>query len=36
MDMCHDCVKSKGILDIMSAIAWKNWNKATFAYETPE
>jgi hypothetical protein len=33
MDLCHDCVQEKGILDIVSGVAWQVWNKALFAYE---
>ncbi len=35
-DVCHDCAKDKGILDIMSGMSWKVWNQSSKTWVKPE
>ena len=34
-DICKDCVKEKGILQILANRDWQVWNKAGFKWEDP-
>lgn len=36
MDLCHNCAKEKGVLDLMATSKWKQWNQATKQWTTPE
>ena len=35
-DVCHDCIKEKGFLDILANRAWKKWNQTSKKWVTPE
>ncbi len=35
-DICADCCKAKGILDILGNIAWKEWNQSGRSWKTPQ
>jgi len=35
-DICAECVKEKGILDILANIAWKSWNQGSRSWEKPQ
>jgi len=34
VDICHDCLTAKGILDFMAAATWKKWKGGKWT--TPE
>lgn len=36
IDICNDCAKEKGILDLMSKFSWKMWNQASKSWVKPD
>lgn len=36
IDVCHDCVTDKGILEIMSSFAWKEWDNKSRSWVKPQ
>jgi len=35
-DVCHNCIKEKGILEHLAEAKWRKWNQKTFSWEVPE
>lgn len=36
IDVCHDCAKVKGILDLMAKFSWKVWNASSKSWVKPD
>ena len=35
-DICADCIKQKGFLDVLANIGWKTWDNSTRSWKTPQ
>jgi len=36
VDICADCCKAKGILDLLANIGWKSWDQGSRSWRTPQ